>query len=132
MFATLAQFCGAKVPTDRPFDSLDQSGFFLGKSEKSPREGFLIWCADRLQAVKWRNWKVHFIRQETMLDPPVPNPVPILYNLYTDPREEKPAADSWVVGPVLKIVDVFEQSVKSHPLIPMGTPDPYVPPQEKE
>ena len=33
------------------------------------------------------------------------------------------------VGPVLKIVGAFEQSVKQHPLIPMGTPDPYTPPK---
>jgi len=128
MFATLAKFAGANVPTDRPFDSIDQSDFFLGKTEKSAREGFPIWCADRLQAVKWRNWKMHFMRQETMFDPPVMNPVPTIYNLYTDPREEKPTADTWVVGPVLKIVDEFEQSVKQNPLIPMGTPDPYQPP----
>ena len=127
MFATFAKIAGAKVPSDRPFDSIDQSAFFLGKTEKSAREGFPIWCADRLQAVKWRNWKLHFMRQENMFDPPVKNPVPTIYNLYTDPREEKPTADSWVVGPVLRIVAAFEQSVKSHPLIPMGTPDPYTP-----
>ena len=57
------------------------------------------------------------------------NPVPTICNLYTDPREEKPTADSWVVGPILKIVGAFEQSVKTHPLIPMGTPDPYTPPK---
>jgi len=127
MFATLARFGGAQVPTDRPFDSIDQSEFFLGKTEESAREGFPIWCAERLQAVKWRNWKLHFYRQDTMFDPPVRNPVPTIYNLYTDPREEKPTADTWVVGPVLKIVGEFEQSVERHPLIPMGTPDPYRP-----
>lgn len=127
MFATLARFAGAEVPTDRPFDSLDQSDFILGKTEKSAREAFPIWCADRLQAVKWRNWKLHFIRQDTMFDPPVKNPVPTIFNLYTDPREEKPTVDSWVVRPVLNVVGEFEESVKQHPLIPMGTPDPYRP-----
>lgn len=127
MFATLARFSGATVPTDRPFDSIDQSGFFLGDSDKSAREGFPIWCSDRLQAVKWRNWKLHFYRQDTMFDPPVKYPVPMIYNLFTDPREEKPTPDSWVVGPVLKIVGDFDRSVKDHPLIPMGTPDPYRP-----
>jgi arylsulfatase len=128
LFATLAKLGDAKVPTDRPFDSLDQSDFLLGKTEKSAREGFPIWCADRLQAVKWRNWKMHFMRQETMFDPPVKNPVPTIYNLYTDPREEKPTAATWVVGPILKIVGAFEDSVTRYPLIPMGTPDPYQPP----
>jgi hypothetical protein len=127
--ATRATIGGAKVPTDRPFDSTDQSDFFLGKTEKSAREGFPIWCADRLQAVKWRNWKLHFMRQDTMFDPPVKNPVPTIYNLYTDPREEKPTADSWVVGPVLKIVGAFNATTKDNPLIPMGTPDPFTPPK---
>jgi arylsulfatase len=131
MFATLAKFAGAKVPTDRPIDSIDQSEFLLGKVDKSSREGFPIFCAERLQAVKWRNWKLHFMRQDTMFDPPVKNPVPTIYNLFTDPREEKPAVDSWVVGPILKIVAEFEQSVKKYPLIPMGTPDPYRPSYRK-
>jgi arylsulfatase len=130
MFATLAKIGAAKVPDDRPIDSMDQSDFFLGKTEKAAREGFPIFCAERLQAVKWRNWKLHFMRQDTMFDPPVKNPVPTIYNLFTDPREEKPTPDSWVVGPVLGIVGAYEQSVKKHPLIQMGTPDPYVPEAE--
>jgi len=38
MFATLAKIASANVPNDRPMDSVDQSGFFLGNSEKSARE----------------------------------------------------------------------------------------------
>ena len=129
MFATLAKIAGAKVPDDRPMDSVDPSDFLLGKSEKSSREGFLIWGANTLLAVKWRNWKLHFYRQDTMYDPPVKLGIPFIINLYTDPREEKPTADSWVVTPMLKIVGAFEQSVKQHPLIPMGTLDPYTPPK---
>jgi len=30
-----------------------------------------------------------------------------------------------VVGPMLKMIGEFEASLKKHPLIPMGTPDPY-------
>lgn len=63
-----------------------------------------------------------------MFDPPVKLPVPYIYNLLTDPREKKPTADTWVVHPMLKIVADFEQSVKRYPLITMGTPDPYRPP----
>ena len=87
-------------------------------------------CDDRLIAVKWRNWKLHFYRQDTMFDPLVKNPVPTIFNLYTDPREEKPAVDTWVVNPMLKMVGAFEESVKKYPLIPMGTPDPYTPPKQ--
>lgn len=44
--------------------------------------------SDRLTAVKWRNWKVHFYRQDTMIDPPAHN-LSTVYNLLIDPREEK-------------------------------------------
>jgi len=127
MFATLAKIADAEVPNDRPMDSLAQSDFFLGKSEKSAREGFPIWGADLLLAVKWRNWKLHFYKQDTMFDPPVKLGIPFIINLYTDPREEKPTVDSWVVTPMLKIVGAFQASTKNNPLIPMGTPDPYRP-----
>jgi arylsulfatase len=108
---------------------VDQSNFFLGKTETSNREGVLIWCADRLQAVKWRHYKVHFYLQETMVSPPVKLPVPLLFDLYTNPQEDenKPVLDTWIIGPVLKMVGAFEESVKKYPLIPMGTPDPYRP-----
>ncbi|MCM3869205.1 MAG: arylsulfatase [Pyrinomonadaceae bacterium] len=129
MFATLAKIAGAQVPSDRPMDSIDHSDFLLGKTEKSAREGFPIWCADRLTAVKWRNWKLHFFRQETMYDPPVKLGIPFIINLYTDPREENPTADSWVVTPMLKMVGAFNATTKDHPLIQMGTPDPYTSPK---
>ena len=128
MFATLARFTGAKVPGDRPIDSLDQSDLFLGKSEGSAREGFPIWNSNTLMAVKWRNWKVHFVKQDTPMDPPLKLLIPFIINLYTDPLEESPTLDSWVLHPALKIVAGFEMSVRKHPLIPMGTPDPYTPP----
>lgn len=132
MFATLARFAGAKVPDDRPIDSIDQSAFILGQTEKSAREGFPIMVADRLTAVKWRNWKMHFYRQDTMIDPPVRNPVPMVYNLLIDPREEKAGnylENAWVMYPVSKIMHDFQVSLKQYPPIPMSTPDPYLPPR---
>ena len=127
LFPTLAGIAGAGVPTDRSIDGVDQSPLWLGRSDKSSREGILIWCADRLQAVKWRNYKMHLYKQDTMVSPPVKLGVPLLFNLYTNPREDddKPTTDSWVVGPMLKMIGEFEASLKKHPLIPMGTPDPY-------
>ena len=129
LFPTIAAFTNSKVPTDRPIDGINQAEFFLGKTVKSAREVLPIWCADRLQAVKWRNFKVHFYQQETMITPAVKLGIPLLFNLYTNPREEeeKVTTDSWIIGPVLKAVSEFEASVKKHPLIAMGTPDPYKP-----
>ena len=131
MFTTLASAGGAAVPEDRPIDGVDQSDFFLGKQESSNREGFVVYVADRLSAVKWRNWKMHLIRQENIFDPPIKLPLPRLINLLTDLKEERDvvAYNTWVMEPMMKILGGFLQSLKKHPPIPAGTPDPYVPPK---
>ena len=54
-FTTFATIAGSKIPSDRPIDAVDQTDFLSGKSEKSNREGFPVFVADRLEAVKWRN-----------------------------------------------------------------------------
>ena len=131
LFPTLASMTGASVPNDRPIDGVDQSSFFEGKTDKSAREGILIWCDSRLQAVKWRNYKMHLYQQETMVSPAVKLGIPMIFNLYTNPQEDegKVSTDSWVAGPMLGMIGAFEASTKEHPLIPMGTPDPYTPPK---
>jgi arylsulfatase A-like enzyme len=131
MFTTLARVGGAKVPKDRPIDGVDQLDFFLGKQENSNREGFLAYVADRPSAVKWRNWKVHFIWQESMYDPPVKLPLPKIIDLLRDMKEEHDVAgyNTWVADPVVKLVGQFEASLRKYPPIKVGTPDPYTPPK---
>jgi len=128
MYPTLAHIGGAKIPDDRPVDGVDQLDFFLGK-EASNREGFPAYVADRLSAVKWRNWKMHLIWQVNMYDPPVTLPLPKVINLLTDLKEERDvgATNSWVAVSMTKIILEFEQSLKKYPPIKAGTQDPYTP-----
>jgi arylsulfatase len=133
-FTTLARICGAKVPQDRPIDGLDQTDFMLGKSERSAREGFPVFVADRMEAVKWHDFKLTFYEaQRDWWSPPTKLGVPKVFDLLRDPTEEYGATltpDGWVVGPMMKIVGEFEASVKRYPLIEPGTPDPYTPPRK--
>ena len=131
MYPTLARVGGAKVPDDRPIDGVDQLDFFLGKQENSNREGFPAYVADRLYAVKWRNWKMHLIWQVNMYDPPQTLPLPKIINLLADLKEERDvgAESSWVGVPMTKIIIDLERSLKKYPPIKAGTPDPYVPPK---
>ena len=57
--------------------------------------------------------------------------LPKIFNLYANPTEDenKISTDSWVAGPMLKMIGAFEESTKAHPLIPIGTADPYTPPK---
>jgi len=131
LYTTLAHVGGAEVPKDRPIDGVDQLDFFLGKQEKSNREGFPAYVADRLTAVKWRNWKMHLIEQVNMYDVPQTLALPRVYNLLTDLKEERDVAiyNTWITDPMLKIISDFEASLKKYPPIKLGTPDPYTPPQ---
>ena len=134
LYTTLAHVGGAEVPKDRPIDGVDQLGFFLGKQERSNREGFPAYVADRLSAVKWHDWKAHFIWQENMYDVPQKLPLPKVINLLTDRKEERDVAakTSWVIDPMVKIIGEFEASLKKYPPIKIGTPDPYTPPSSKQ
>ena len=132
-YTTFARVAGASVPQDRPIDGVDQTAFLLGKSEKSNREGFPVFVADRLEAVKWRNWKVVFYdEQRDWWTPPTKLGVPKAFDLITDPKEEYPATglrNSWFAGPAMNVVVKFEQSLEKHPPIAPGTADPYTPPK---
>ncbi len=132
-FTTFAKIAGASVPQDRAIDGVDQSDFLLGKSERSAREGFPVFVADRMEAVKWKNWKMTFYEQERdWSSPPIKLGVPKIFDLINDPKEEYGATltpNGWVGGPMMKIVAEFEQSLKRYPPIAPGTPDPYTPPR---
>jgi arylsulfatase A-like enzyme len=134
-FTTFAKIAGAQVPQDRPIDGVDQSDFLFGKSERSAREGFPVFVADRLEAVKWHDYKIAFYEAERdWWNSPVKMGVPKVFDLLKDPTEEYGAtltADGWVGGPMMKIVAEFEASVKKYPLIEPGTLDPYKPPRAK-
>ncbi|MNJ43445.1 Arylsulfatase [compost metagenome] len=131
LYTTLAHVGGAQIPTDRTIDGVDQLAFLTGRQPNSNREGFPAYVSDRLSAVKWRNWKLHFFQQEHMLDPALPLPVPRLHNLLTDLREERNVIieNSWVLHPAMRIVNDFKASLKQYPPIEPGTPDPYTPPK---
>lgn len=129
VFTSFAAIAGASPPQDRIIDGVDQRDFFLGIQEKSNREGFVCYVADTLHAVKWRNWKVHYVWQEYKYDPPQKLPLPRIHYLIDDPRERHDivSMNTWVYVPTNKIRDEFEASLRREPPIAAGTPDPYNP-----
>lgn len=130
LFTTFAALAGASMPDDRPIDGVDLTPFLTGERHDSGRDFVFGFVGDQLHAVKWRNWKMHFIWQEYMLDPPQPLPVPRAYNLFEDPRERHDVflpSNTWVQRPVMERVSAFWRSVEEFPAITPGTSDPYLP-----
>lgn len=133
LMPTLATVAGYKVPKDRIIDGVDQLAFFLGKQKKSNREGFPVFNGDELFAYKWRNWKLHFVKMDSMFGVRKRLNVPLVFNLITDPKENYDVAptSTWVLPVVLKQVVEFQKSLLQEPPIRLGTPDPYTPPKKK-
>ncbi|MBL8378794.1 MAG: arylsulfatase [Burkholderiales bacterium] len=128
LLPTLAQAAGAGLPQDRVIDGVDQTAFFLG-AEKSAREGFVYYIKSELRAAKWRDWKMHFVWEVEPNAGPNHLETPYLFNLIQDPKEETDVSNTqgWVRGPMRKMVQAFQESLKTHPPIPPGAADDYVP-----
>jgi arylsulfatase len=127
LFPTLARIAGAAVPDDRPVDGVDQLDFFLGRRERSNREGFVFYIRNELRAIKWRNWKMHFVWETEPNAGPNRLETPYVFNLLRDPKEETNVAteENWVRGPMLRLLAGFQDSLGTHPPIPPGAPDDY-------
>ncbi|AUZ19983.1 arylsulfatase [Achromobacter xylosoxidans] len=125
LFTTLSRIGGAPVPQDRPIDGIDQTGFFTGTSPSSLREGFLFYIKQELRAVKWRDWKLHFYWEPEVNEGKGKLESPYLFNLKQDPKEESDILifNTWVLGPILKMVQGFNQSCAAHPNTPPGKLD---------
>ena len=130
LYPTLAKFAGGKVPDDRPIDGIDMSDFMLGKTDKSGREGFIVYMGDEVFGVKWRNWKLHFKEQDTWNTVMRTYTMPRLYNLMNDPQEKDDVLfpHTWVPKAALVQMGQHVMSLRTTPPIPMGAPDPYTPP----
>ena len=134
MFTTLVHAGGAKVPDDRMIDGMDMRDFLLGDAEESGRDVILFFAADRLQSVKWRQWKMNLFDYDEMYGSWSAYGVPHLYNLEWDPREEHPVdfPHAWVVHPIAAAVGAFMKTCAVEIPIKPGTPDPYEPPKPGE
>jgi arylsulfatase len=119
------------VPADRPIDGLDMTDFFLGEKDESGRDGFIVYMGADIFGVKWRNWKLHFKEQDAWSDILRTYTMPRLYNLLTDPQERDNVLfpHTWVPKAALVQLQEHVVSLREHPPIPAGTPDPYEPGQ---
>jgi arylsulfatase len=125
---TLAAFAGAKVPTDRPIDGIDQSDWLLGRKKTSNREHLLTFIGADLVAVRWRHYRIYlqdvvqagngYIGMGGTQANRLPrNGYPCLFNIEADPREEHDTgpSESWVVGKYMPLVLEYYASLEKHP-----------------
>ncbi len=131
LFTTFAKIAGGKVPDDRIIDGVDQTDFFLGKQEKSNREGLIVYMGNDIWGVKWRNWKINLKEQQTIFSSKNDLGLARVYNLYKDPGETMNVIfpETWVPKAGLGQLGAHVVSLRKEPPIKPGTKDPYVPPK---
>ena len=89
---TLAAAVGASVPSDRAIDGVNQLPFLEGTQDRSNREGFIYFAPpSEVRAVKWRDWKLHYVWQEEPRGP-IDREMKV-FNLRSDPKEETDVKD---------------------------------------
>ena len=111
-------------------DGVNQLPFFEAKQEQSSRESVLLYANTQLRAVKWHDWKLHYVYAPEAGGPAVP-PLMRLFNLLSDPKEETDIKDAnpWVQSVIDRIVNEFNASTRRYPHVPPNAPDPYQPPK---
>jgi arylsulfatase A-like enzyme len=131
LFTTLMLAGGADLPKDRQIDGMDMREFLLGEADESGRDTVLCLQGNRLQAVKWRQWKAHLFEQDGVMSTWTAYNAPHIHNLEWDPREENEVGfpHAWVLHPMAAAVAAFLKTLAVEPPIQAGTPDPYTPPK---
>ena len=96
---TFARIIGAKMPTDRPIDGVDQTDVLLGKSETGNRDSLLTFVGADMVAARWKQWRMYFTdvhptgigpqRQPGMFSASAPMAgYPKVFNIEMDPHED--------------------------------------------
>jgi arylsulfatase len=120
LLPSLASAVGVQLPKDRVFDGVDQMDFFIGTQAKSNREGFPIGAYGKMYAYKWRNWKIHYAKQDAMIV--VEQDVELgIYNLLIDPKEEHPMGREvgWVERVIRNEIQQLEDTLGFNFKIPV-------------
>jgi len=123
LFTTFARIGGATqyIPTDRVIDGIDQAALWILGETHGRRDYVFIYENKVLRSVVKQKFKIH-------LPPPgVPGAGAPMFDLYRDPREEKP-----LIGVALWAGASFQDMVKRHmmmimkyPHFPLGKGKPY-------
>jgi arylsulfatase A-like enzyme len=124
---TFAAILGTKLPTDRPFDGVDQTAVLYGKSEMGARESLLTFIGPDLVAARWKQWRIYFKdMHQTGTGPQMLGGLyvtngamwfPKVYNIEMDPHEDLNVAGNflWAAEPAFKVIQEYEASVKKYP-----------------
>lgn len=128
-YATFAHLADAesRIPDDRAIDSIDQTEFLLG-APASAREHVLCFVGDDLAALKWHQFKLHFIEygSEPGHRYRIDLATPQLFNLAQDPKESWDIMEpnTWITQAAVRHIGAYRLSLFEHANVPVGGSGP--------
>jgi arylsulfatase len=111
-------------------DGVNNLDYWTGKSRESARDNFIYYHESQLTAVRWRQWKIHFVTQENYYAPLVTQSIPLVFNLRADPyeswdevaeRSEVLQRKTWLEGPLQMILGQHIKSLIEYPPVQKAT-----------
>jgi len=123
LYVTLGAMADAVIPDDRPLDGFDQTDFLLGKSEESARDHRLVFYLGKLTAIRWNQFKAHFVlyEKENSLVSPAKDlgQIPVMFNLAADPKERSDifgrSGGTPLFEPMMKVAAPYVTSFRQYP-----------------
>jgi arylsulfatase len=125
---TFASILDVDLPTDRPFDGVDQSNFLRGEQAKSNRNSLITFIGDRIAAVRWNQFRIYPMKiNSTGNNPSLGGYLgtvtetagfPQIFNIEADPKERVDVAATgagWIMGPYLQTVMQYQATLRDHP-----------------
>jgi arylsulfatase len=123
LFTTFARIGGATqyIPTDRVIDGLDQAALWLLGETHGRRDYVFIYENKVLRSVVKQKFKMH------LPAPGVPGAGAPMFDLYRDPREEKPliGVALWAGASFQDMIKRHIMTTKKYPHFPIGKDKPY-------
>ena len=128
-FPTFAHLIGAKLPTDRPIDGVDQTDVLFGQERD---RAAATACCPSSARIWWRHGGSNGAcispnvqptgigpqRQPGMFSSSAPMAgYPKIYNIEMDPHEDLVVAAlfGWTAGPMLGVVEKYKETLKKYP-----------------
>ena len=101
---SITNLIGGELPSKK-IDGIDMSELFFSNNNSSKRESFLYYNEDELEAIRYKNWKLHFKKEDKLINElyDLDNDISEKVNLYSSQKE--------IVNKLSILADEFRKSL---------------------
>lgn len=101
---SITKLIGGNLPSKK-IDGIEMSDLFFSNENSSKRDSFLYYNEDELEAIRYKNWKLHFKKEDKLINElyDLDNDISEKVNLYSSHRE--------IVSKLSTLADEFRKSL---------------------